>query len=61
MESLLKEKYGNGTHTDYTYDPARRWLETIKTQNRGGNTFQNITYKFDEVGNLQKSKIFFLK
>ena len=46
-------EYGNGTHTDYTYDPARRWLETIKTQNSRGNTFKNITYKFDEVGNVR--------
>ena len=29
-------EYGNGTHTDYTYDPARRWLNTIKTANKGG-------------------------
>ena len=23
--------YGNGTFTEYNYDPTRRWLDTIKT------------------------------
>ena len=45
-------EYGNGTSTDYKYDPARRWLDTIKTQNTKGKTFQNITYSFDAVGNV---------
>ena len=51
MESLLKEKYGNGTHTEYSYDPARRWLSTIKTQIKNGVPFQNMSYEFDLVGN----------
>ena len=41
-----------GNHQNYTYDPARRWLDTIKTQNTRGKTFQNITYSFDDVGNV---------
>ena len=50
-------EYGNGTHTDYSYDPARRWLETIKTSrdDANGNSlrpYQNIEYKFDPVGNV---------
>ena len=28
--------YGNGTFTEYNYDTARRWLDTIKTQNKWG-------------------------
>lgn len=44
--------YGNGTFTEYSYDPARRWLDTIKTQNKWGQGFQNITYSFDAVGNV---------
>ncbi|MEE3314144.1 MAG: toxin TcdB middle/N-terminal domain-containing protein [Treponema sp.] len=45
-------EYGNGTSTDYKYDPARRWLDTIKTENSKGKTFQNISYTFDRVGNV---------
>ena len=44
--------YGNGTFTEYNYDPARRWLDTIKTQNKWGQSYQNITYSFDAVGNV---------
>ena len=31
-------EYGNGTYTDYTYNPERRWLETVKTKNKYGQT-----------------------
>ncbi len=44
--------YGNGTFTEYNYDPARRWLDRIKTQNKWGQTYQNISYSFDAVGNV---------
>ena len=44
--------YGNGTFTEYSYDPARRWLDTIKTQNKWGQAYQNISYSFDVVGNV---------
>ena len=49
--------YGNGTFTEYKYNPERRWLKTIKTHkaDKLGNvlqTYQNITYDFDAVGNI---------
>ena len=44
--------YGNGTETEYSYDSARRWLDTIKTCNKWGKSLQNITYSFDAVGNV---------
>ena len=44
--------YGNGTFTEYSYDPARRWLDTIKTQGKWGQAYQNISYSFDAVGNV---------
>ena len=44
--------YGNGTFTEYNYDPARRWLDSIKTENKWGQSYQNITYSFDAVGNV---------
>lgn len=45
-------EYGNGVKTNYTYDPARRWLSNIKTHNALNVQFQNIDYKFDLVGNV---------
>ena len=45
-------KYGNHTSTKYSYDPARRWLDTIKTNAENGKPLQNITYSFDAVGNV---------
>ena len=47
-----KIDYGNGTFTEYKYNPERRWLDAIKTQNKWGQTYQNITYDFDAVGNI---------
>ena len=44
--------YGNGTFTEYNYNPARRWLDIIKTENKWGQTYQNISYSFDAVGNV---------
>ena len=44
--------YGNGTFTEYNYDPARRWLDSIKTKNKWGQSYQNISYSFDAIGNM---------
>ena len=44
-------KYGNGVETKYTYDPARRWLDTIYTTN-GVKELQNLKYSFDKNGNV---------
>ena len=44
--------YGNGTFTEYNYDPAHRWLDSIKTENKWGQSYQNIAYSFDAVGNV---------
>ena len=45
-------EYGNGVKTEYKYDSARRWLDTIKTENKWGQSYQNISYSFDAVGNV---------
>ena len=42
-------EYGNGTFTDYAYNPERRWLETVKTKNKYDQSYQNIMYDFDRV------------
>ena len=44
--------YGNGTSTEYSYDPARRWLDSIRTQGKWNQSYQNISYSFDAVGNV---------
>ncbi len=52
---LIKEHYGNGTETNYTYDEDRRWLDSINTVNGYGEEYQNISYDFDSVGNILQS------
>ena len=44
-------EYGNGVKTEYTYNKERRWLDKIQTQ-RGSESYQNIAYRFDTVGNV---------
>ena len=45
-------QYGNGTRTSYVYDPYRRWLSSINTQSQWGVPLQNMSYRFDLVGNI---------
>ncbi len=47
-------EYGNGTHTSYTYNEERRWLDSITTQGSQNQYYQNISYEFDKVGNVRK-------
>lgn len=45
--------YGNGTRTDYRYDPATFRLEYLRTKRTGDDvTLQRITYVYDPVGNV---------
>jgi RHS repeat-associated protein len=43
---------GTGVRTAYTYDPADRQLATLKAQLPDGHKFQNISYRYDKVGNI---------
>ncbi|HBB13900.1 MAG TPA: hypothetical protein DCZ76_06435, partial [Treponema sp.] len=45
-------EYGNGVKTDYEYNPERRWLSSIRTENENNIQYQNIEYKFDTLGNI---------
>ncbi|WP_319562666.1 RHS repeat-associated core domain-containing protein [Marispirochaeta sp.] len=47
-------EYGNGDVTRYTYDPERRWLSTLSTENQWGRNLQNLSYSFDDVGNIEE-------
>jgi RHS repeat-associated protein len=45
-------RLGDDTETSYTYDPERRWLKNIHTENHTGTVYQDIDYRFDPVGNV---------
>jgi len=42
---------GNEVRTHYTYDALDRRLNNLNTGKGSGNTFQNISYVYDNVGN----------
>jgi len=44
--------YGNGVTTSYTYNPLNRRLATLQSAPAGGSDFQDISYTYDNVGNL---------
>jgi RHS repeat-associated protein len=45
-------KYGNGTESEYSYDPYRRWLAGLDTKNTAAGQVQDMKYTFDAVGNV---------
>ncbi|WP_437776708.1 RHS repeat domain-containing protein [Sorangium sp. So ce1097] len=46
-------EYGNGTFTDYTYDPPTFRLTRLKTTRSSDSAvLQNLTYVYDPVGNI---------
>jgi len=44
--------FGNGVRTDYEYDPYRRWLEGLESENEHGRSLKDLSYSFDDVGNV---------
>jgi len=48
---ITKLVYGNGTVSDYTYNPLTLRLDTLKTTGPSG-TLQDFSYGFDAVGNV---------
>jgi YD repeat-containing protein len=44
---LEEQQFGNGLNTQKTYDPHSGFLQTIKT-----DSVQDLSYKFDVLGNL---------
>jgi RHS repeat-associated protein len=43
---------GNNVRTSYSYDPLDRRLANLKAGERGGDLFQNLSYGYDNVGNI---------
>jgi YD repeat-containing protein len=60
LQSLLYDKFeqrttvklGNGIETKYTYKPDNRRLSNLESHGNIAGTFQNLTYKYDPVGNI---------
>jgi RHS repeat-associated protein len=51
---IIKIQYGNGTETNYTYDPNSLRLSHLLTKNAGrGTTLQDLNYQFDNAGNVK--------
>ncbi|AUX48443.1 toxin [Sorangium cellulosum] len=49
--------YGNGTSTEYTYDPLTFRLARLRTtRGSDGAVLQNLTYTYDAVGNIVEIK-----
>ncbi len=48
----LALNFGNGTTTDYTYDPNTLRIDSIRTTNPSAQLLQDLSYDFDAVGNL---------
>ena len=45
-------EYGNGTNTTYTYDENTLRLTNILTEDSQQNALQNLSYTYDDVGNV---------
>ena len=52
---MIRVDYGNGTYTTYKYDDYNFRLENLQTNN-GQTVIQNLSYTFDNVGNVLSIK-----
>lgn len=46
-------RLGNGTETNYAYEPERRRLSKMDVTDTNGRTFMNNIYTYDAVGNIE--------
>ena len=44
---------GNGTATNYSYNPLNRRLTGLLAQTKSARTFMNMSYGYDAVGNIK--------
>ncbi|WP_051795109.1 polymorphic toxin-type HINT domain-containing protein [Kibdelosporangium aridum] len=52
FENKVLTETGSGVRTTYSYDEADRRLATLKSQQPDGREFQNLSYRYDNVGNV---------
>ncbi|MFA5144020.1 MAG: toxin TcdB middle/N-terminal domain-containing protein [Candidatus Omnitrophota bacterium] len=50
---MLSLTYGNGTVTNYQYDPKTLRLTHLTTQDSGSVKLQDLSYGFDNIGNVK--------
>jgi len=61
LQSLFYDKFeqrsvvtqGNGVKTVYTYDAQNRRLNNLNAVRQGNTIFQNLSYSYDNVGNIR--------
>lgn len=49
---IINLEYGNGVTTAYTYDTNTLRLKELNTETFGGESLQNLSYSFDNIGNI---------
>ena len=52
FDSRTSIHYGNGTYSEYYYDPLNRRLKNLKSYDANGHKMHDIDYKYDGVGNI---------
>ncbi|MBP2324772.1 RHS repeat-associated protein [Kibdelosporangium banguiense] len=52
FEQKVLTQTGSGVRTSYSYDAEDRRLATLKSQQPDGRVFQNLSYQYDNVGNV---------
>jgi len=52
FDSRTYIRYGNGTYSEYYYDPLNRRLKNLKSYDANGHKMHDIDYKYDGVGNI---------
>ena len=51
-EQITQETLGNGLQTNRAYDAVTGWLSSVQSGPGGGATIQNLSFLYDEVGNV---------
>ncbi|MCS7478059.1 RHS repeat domain-containing protein [Umezawaea endophytica] len=52
FEQKVLTETGSGVRTSYAYDEEDRRLATLKSQQANGQEFQDLSYRYDGVGNI---------
>jgi len=55
-DQVTQETLGNGIVTNRAYDAVTSWLKSIQSGVGGGGGVQNLSYTWDQVGNLLSRK-----
>jgi hypothetical protein len=53
FEARERVEYGNGTKTDYAYNPLNRRLTGLLAKTATDRAFMDMAYGYDAVGNIR--------